>query len=80
MTGIEAGKAYVKFLLDDSELKKTLKTVGTLEMTPFSIFQLRSAGLVDGGAFGAAAPARPPPAGTVQPVKSFPFESSFQAP
>jgi hypothetical protein len=29
MTGIEAGKAYVKFLLDDSELKKKLKTVGT---------------------------------------------------
>src|SRR5690242_20574796 len=47
-------------------------------MAPLSIFQLRSAGLVDGGV--ADGVPRPPPAGDVQPVKSLPSKRFFQAP
>src|SRR5438132_8032508 len=66
---------------------------GTLVITPFSAFQPRSSGLVEGGAAGAAGagagavvlPARPPPrppppARTVHPVKSLPLKSDFQGP
>src|SRR5262245_16196059 len=57
-----------------------------LLIPPFSTFQPRSAGFIDGGAVGAGgAPARaprppPPPARIVQLVKSLPLNSTFHGP